>query len=292
MNIYKITNILNGKIYIGKDTSNNENYYGSGLLIKRAINKYGKENFKKEVLEILENYDELSKREIYWIEKYNSANIEIGYNISKGGDGGDTISNHPDRDLICEKISKGSPKKGKTYEEAFGEEYAKEYKKKLSENHPRLSIKELTGDYYETWLANVRKVAESKKGKSIKENNNWSERQYQDHLKRISDRNIWENLSEEGKKKIKEKNKERGDQRRIDNINDFIEKFNNGKINKDNYRKYSNKIRSWKKDLDKDLDKYLPVEFMESFYNKCKEWKSENIRNRNSNRKNNNNETL
>jgi len=131
MQIYKITNLINNKIYIGKDTTSDSNYFGSGLLINRALKKYGKENFIKEVIDETTDYDELSKKEIYWIEKYNSTDREIGYNISKGGDGGDVFSNHPNLDLIKEKISQGSPKKGKTYEEAFGEERSIEYKKKL-----------------------------------------------------------------------------------------------------------------------------------------------------------------
>lgn len=121
MQIYKITNLINSKIYIGKDTTDNELYYGSGKLIKRSIKKYGIENFKKEIIEECSDYQLLSEREIYWIEYYNSNNLKIGYNISKGGDGGDTISNN---------ISK--VRKGKTYEEMFGDENAKKYKNKLS----------------------------------------------------------------------------------------------------------------------------------------------------------------
>jgi hypothetical protein len=134
MQIYKITNLINHKIYIGKDTTSDTNYFGSGLLIKRALNKYGVENFIKEVIEETDDYIELSNKEIYWIEQYNSTDREIGYNISKGGDGDDTLSNHPDLNLIKEKISKNSPKKGKTYEEVFGEEKSKEYKEKLKIN--------------------------------------------------------------------------------------------------------------------------------------------------------------
>lgn len=134
MQIYKITNLINNKIYIGKDTTSDSNYFGSGLLINRAFKKYGMENFIKEVIDETEDYIELSKKEIYWIEKYNSTNREIGYNISKGGDGGDTLSNHPDLDLIRERISKNNSKRGKTYEETFGYEKAKEYKEKLKIN--------------------------------------------------------------------------------------------------------------------------------------------------------------
>ena len=60
---------------------------------------------------------------------------EIGYNISKGGDGGDTISNNPNRDIIVKKLSETSPTKGKTYEEAYGSEKALLYKKRLSESN-------------------------------------------------------------------------------------------------------------------------------------------------------------
>lgn len=52
MVIYKTTNLVNEKFYVGKDIKNNPNYLGSGLILKNAINKYGIENFKKEILEL------------------------------------------------------------------------------------------------------------------------------------------------------------------------------------------------------------------------------------------------
>ena len=100
MQIYKITNLINGKIYVGKDTTNDKNYFGSGLLIKRSIEKFGIKNFKKEILEECENNEELCKKEKFWINKLDSTNINIGYNISCGGDGGDTITNHPNKKNI------------------------------------------------------------------------------------------------------------------------------------------------------------------------------------------------
>ena len=125
MQIYKITNTSNGKLYIGKDESSRESYLGSGKLIRRAIQKYGEECFEKEVIEEVTNRELLQEREKHWIAYYNSTDRKIGYNISKGGDGGDTISNHPDREKIIKKMSEGQ--KGRVFTE--------EHRRKLRENH-------------------------------------------------------------------------------------------------------------------------------------------------------------
>lgn len=89
MIIYKTTNLINGKIYIGQDKNNNPHYFGSGKKIKRAIKKYGKQNFKKEILEECKNETHMNEREVYWIKLYNSQERNIGYNISEGGKEGD-----------------------------------------------------------------------------------------------------------------------------------------------------------------------------------------------------------
>ena len=101
MVIYKITNLINGKIYVGKSVRNPKNYFGSGKLIKQAINKYGISSFTKEILEVCETLDQLSNREKFWIKELGSQHR--GYNIAEGGTGGDTTSNHPNRDEIIEK---------------------------------------------------------------------------------------------------------------------------------------------------------------------------------------------
>jgi group I intron endonuclease len=90
MVIYKITNKINGKIYVGKSTTNNENYFGSGISINRALVKYGKENFIREIIENCLSEIELNEREIFWIEELKSTDKMVGYNITKGGDGGNT----------------------------------------------------------------------------------------------------------------------------------------------------------------------------------------------------------
>jgi group I intron endonuclease len=95
MIIYKTTNSINGKFYIGKDAKNKKNYLGSGTILKQAIKKYGKSNFTKEILEVCNSLEHLAEREKYWITKLNA--IETGYNIAEGGIGGDTITHNPNR---------------------------------------------------------------------------------------------------------------------------------------------------------------------------------------------------
>lgn len=108
MIIYKTTNTITGKSYIGKDCKNDVNYLGSGTYLKKAIKKYGKENFIKEILEVCSNLHELAEREQYWIDKYNACNSSDFYNIVPGGTGGDSITHHPNRDEIIKKISVGT----------------------------------------------------------------------------------------------------------------------------------------------------------------------------------------
>jgi group I intron endonuclease len=83
--VYKITNTLNGKYYIGchKTKDKNDGYMGSGKLIKRAIQKYGVDHFKKEILV------ECSTAEEMYEQENKLVNIEEdSYNIKLGGLGG------------------------------------------------------------------------------------------------------------------------------------------------------------------------------------------------------------
>jgi group I intron endonuclease len=82
MVVYLITNLINGKKYIGMDTKNNPNYLGSGSLIIKAIKKYGRKNFKKEILETCSTITELEKRETYWIDYFNALNDKKFYNLA------------------------------------------------------------------------------------------------------------------------------------------------------------------------------------------------------------------
>ena len=94
--IYKITNKVNGKVYIGQSINikqrwrdhKKDAFWRNGLCynypLYRAIRKYGIENFSFEVLEECEEI-QLNEKEIYYISLYNATNVEIGYNQAAGG---------------------------------------------------------------------------------------------------------------------------------------------------------------------------------------------------------------
>jgi hypothetical protein len=90
MFIYKTTNTINGKQYIGLCTREDDKYLGSGKLLKQAIKKYGKDNFNREIIEECDDFEYLCEREIYWIEYYNAVENDNFYNLSYGGNGGDS----------------------------------------------------------------------------------------------------------------------------------------------------------------------------------------------------------
>jgi group I intron endonuclease len=88
MIIYKITNLINNKIYIGQHNGKRKSYFGGGKLLKLAIEKYGKTNFKKEILVDLDcSQKQIDELERQYISNYNSTDKNIGYNIQKGGFG-------------------------------------------------------------------------------------------------------------------------------------------------------------------------------------------------------------
>lgn len=94
--IYKTTNLINNKVYIGKhkrETKNiDEKYFGSGKILKHAIKKYGINNFKNEIICWCFSEEELNAQEIFFINKYR----ENSYNVAAGGEGGYLIKFLPD----------------------------------------------------------------------------------------------------------------------------------------------------------------------------------------------------
>lgn len=88
--IYITTNLIDNKKYIGMHTNFSDNYLGSGLLINRAIQKYGKENFSREIIAYAKTKEELGLLERYFIELYDATDSSDFYNIHEGGYGGNT----------------------------------------------------------------------------------------------------------------------------------------------------------------------------------------------------------
>lgn len=113
--IYKITNNVNGKVYIGQTIQTvKERFYQHcatkcsdsvlNMAIHRAIKKYGKSNFTIEVIEEVDK-DSLNDREKFWIEYYNSYNN--GYNSTRGGQDSSTHCKELDTESIIKEYNSG-----------------------------------------------------------------------------------------------------------------------------------------------------------------------------------------
>lgn len=95
--IYKITNLINDKVYIGKTcrdlTTRWKEHWSCALnkadnfYLHNAMRKYGQENFKIEQIDIANTIDELNLKEQEYITLYNALNNKTGYNLTRGGDG-------------------------------------------------------------------------------------------------------------------------------------------------------------------------------------------------------------
>ena len=90
--VYRITNAVNGKTYVGvhKTKNPNDGYFGSGRAIRAAIKKHGKSAFRKEVLFVFETSAEAYAKEIELTADFH---ISSTYNMRRGGVGGFTREN-------------------------------------------------------------------------------------------------------------------------------------------------------------------------------------------------------
>lgn len=176
MIIYKTTNTINGKIYIGQDSKNNDNYLGSGLLLMQAIEKYGKENFHKEIIEYCKSKEELNEKEKYWIKTLNANTRGVGYNIAEGGSGGDVFTNHPNKEEYRRKISESAKKSNRNplvlekLRNASKNNWAQcEYRKKVIS---RMKEKFATAEYKENLSNAMKKVEHTEEWNKKVGNNN------------------------------------------------------------------------------------------------------------------------
>ena len=203
--IYRVTNKINGKVYIGQSVDIGRRWRQhmtaeDDIYFHKAIQKYGVENFEWEVIEQCKKKD-LDEREIYWIEYYDSFNK--GYNCTKGGDGGPVMhgGDHPNW--------KGGisldPEYSKQYREA-NKEKRKEYYEENKEKE-----KERSKEYYE---ANKEKMKE--KMKEYREANKEKRREY--------NKQYYEENKEKEKEKVKEYYEANKEKRREYNRQRYINK--------------------------------------------------------------------
>lgn len=160
--VYQITNVLNGRDYIGahKTENKDDGYMGSGKILKRAIKKYGLENFRKEIL-----FEASSSEEMFTKEKELVVLGPKSYNIKEGGHGGWDYNNFiQDSDhkrkigkmsrggealakkikndpvfaermrLLCIEATKKNPNRLTGYE-FVGKKHTEETKQKMSDSH-------------------------------------------------------------------------------------------------------------------------------------------------------------
>ena len=248
MIIYKTTNLINNKFYVGKDKYNNPLYLGSGKILKEAIKKYGKGNFIKEVLEVCKSIEEMNERETFWIKELNA--INVGYNIALGGEGGDTISNNPRKDEISKKHSEwlleNNTTRGrkKTEEEInkWRESYIGKYR---GENNPNYGSKRNE--------STKKKISESRK----KYWNSLSENEIKNLGEKISKSNkgrIGRKLTEEEKLKhsewMRENNPMKG-KTHTDEVKKFLSNLNKKPKQQETKEKISNSLKKYQETAEK-----------------------------------------
>ena len=212
--IYEIKNLINGKTYRGKrefwvykfEDIYLDKYMGSGKYLKYAQNKYGINNFSKQILTFTEDREELNLLEIQYIACEKSIG-KCEYNIGKGGEGNSFYyMSDENKRKIYDKVRRSNIgrvawNKGKHHTEESKKRMSdsqkrrppmnEETKKKISKSNKGKS-KNLTDDMRK-YLSSIRK------GSKLKHTDEWN--------KRIGEANIGRKQSDECKKKISEKNK-------------------------------------------------------------------------------------
>lgn len=192
--IYKITNLINGKIYIGRTINKYTTYIKNKLhSIKHnpnkhlayAVEKYGISNFSVKVIDVARTVKDLDALEIEHIKKEMSTDPNIGYNISLGGTGGPNFKGHKHTEASKIKMRQNS------------RHYSANKGKKLTEGWKENIRLAMTGIVHsDNWNQNI--------GKALKGLPKSSE-----HRKKLSLANKGKKLTEETRQKLREKHKTR-----------------------------------------------------------------------------------
>jgi group I intron endonuclease len=161
--IYKTTNLLNGQYYIGMHSTSNlhDGYLGSGKRLNYSINKYGKKNFKMDILEQLPSRELLIEKEkeiinVEILKDLNCLNLQTG-----GFSGFDYIkklrTNNPEYDkkwraLQSSKLKKVHQRGKFKYDTFTNKTHSDETKKLMSIQHRGKGIGEKNSQYNTCWI--------------------------------------------------------------------------------------------------------------------------------------------
>ena len=222
--IYKVTNKINGKVYIGQSVDIGRRWREhmttkDDIYFHKAIQKYGVENFEWEVIERCKKKD-LDAREIYWIEYYDSFNK--GYNCTKGGDGNSGEGNPNWKGGISL-----DPEYSKQWYEANKEKMKEYYEEYYEANKEEL--KEKQKEYYEVNKEKKKEYNEVNKEKRKQQMKEYYETN-KEELKEKAKQHMKEyyEANKEKKKEYYEANKEK--------IKQYMKQYN--EINKEKAKEY------------------------------------------------------
>lgn len=141
--VYCTTNLINGKKYIGSHTGDLDKYLGSGVDITKAIKKYGRDNFTRQILAEVESYEIMRELEEYWCEYFNVKDNELFYNKTNKGVGAPKGWVMGEETRLTKNIKqRGKPKhtlksKQQLREKRLGIDYFGNKGKKLDKEHKR-----------------------------------------------------------------------------------------------------------------------------------------------------------
>lgn len=209
--IYKITNNLNGKIYIGKHITDNldDGYMGSGTAIRRAVKKYGIENFTKEILFDVYGEDMMNFLEEAIVDEAFVARKDT-YNMTLGGRGRTHVEHSEETRRKLSEANKGKhhseESKKKMSEAKKGFRHSEETKKKMSNaqsGHPGYT----KGKHHTE--ESRRKISEANKGRSFSEEHKQNISKHHADVSGKRHPLYGKHHSEETKRKIGEANRKR-----------------------------------------------------------------------------------
>lgn len=218
--IYETTNLINGMRYIGQHKSDkfDPSYLGSGIRLNKAINKYGRENFKVELITWKDTKEDLDWEEKKCIYFWKKAYKDELYNDAFGGEGGNTCryKNQEEIEEICRK--RNNALKGQIYihknniiKRVNSEDFENIYKQDGWEKGftKELIEKQANARNYDVIIKKLKqiKMTDEKKNrisKSVK--NLWNDEEYRKHQ---SDVHKGNKLSKESREKISKANKGR-----------------------------------------------------------------------------------